>query len=202
MNFGLTDPTKAKQPLTKMIPLQLMATLYQAFTPPPYIVRQYTFPHIPYHIGLKHIHSPDKCVEPYALVPPDFKIVQTFAPHSIQDYNAIGFCFTTALSARRYGTMFSSSAHCSHLLLMDGADRPCLLVTYSVKPYVPRYTIPFEGGHTLLITGSYFRMESDLFAMGTARLVDKAEVQRAIQLHRQSGIEDKNLVTYRRRVLG
>ena len=167
----------------------------------PYITHSFTFPHIPYHCGLRHIHTPERCVEPYALLPPEFCITATSAPRRVSTYDTVDFRFTTALSQTpHHGTMFTCSPECSQLLLMDARGAAYMLVSYSVRAYVPRATVPFEGGHTLVITGTYLRTPSELELLLTQRLVRKEVVQSCIQVHR-SASEDRNLKMYRHQVL-
>ena len=166
-----------------------------------YITHSFTFPHIPYHCALRHIHTPEQCVEPYALLPPDFRITETSAPRRLSAYDTVDFRFTTALTqAPHHGTMFSCSPECSQLLLMDAQGTAYMLVSYSVRAYVPRATVAFEGGHTLLVTGSYLRIPGELERMFAQRLVTREMVQTRIQVHR-SACEDRNLKLYRHRVL-
>ena len=169
--------------------------------PSPYIAHTFTFPHIPYHVALRHIHTPEQCVEPYALLPPDFHIVQTSPPQRMDAYTTVTFRFTSVMGRGRfYGTMFASAPDCSQLLLLDPTCTPFMLVTYSVRAYVPRATVPFEGGHTLLVTGSYLRPPNELERMLTQRMVTRDSVQKHIQVHR-SACEDGNLKLYRHLVL-
>ena len=170
-----------------------------------YIVHSFTFPHIPYHRALRHIHTPEQCIEVYAVLPPGFCITQTFAPEQFSTYNAIGFRFTTTMCARtesHYAALFSSNPDCSQLLLIDSKGIPYMLVSYSVRAYFPQHvsSASFEGGHTLLVTGSYLKPPSELESIYTRRMVAKESVQNAIQAHR-SACEDKNLKSYRHRVL-
>jgi hypothetical protein len=168
---------------------------------PPYITHSFTFPHIPYHCALRHIHTPEQCIEPYALLPPHFRITETSAPRRLSSYHAVDFRFTTALNkAHHFGTMFSSSPESSQLLLMDATGTAYMLVSYSVRAYVPRMTWAFEGGHTLLVTGTYLRSPGELELMLTRRLVTRDGVQKCIQMHR-SACEDRNFRTYRHLVL-
>jgi hypothetical protein len=188
-----------------MHPLWLLLLLIPAQTnglaPSPYITHTFTFPHIPYHLALRHIHTPEHCIEPYALLPPHFNIVQTSPPQRLSVYNTVGFRFTTVLGrGRHYGTMFSCSPECSQLLLMDPTGTPYMLVSYSVRAYVPRMTWAFEGGHTLMVTGTYLRVPGELELMLTRRLVTREAVQKRIQMHR-SACEDRNLKLYRHWIL-
>jgi len=172
----------------------------------PYIVHSFTFPHIPFHRGVRHIHTPERCVEAYAVLPPGFEIVRTHPPERIQAYHAVGFRFRTILCGRKdlhHGALFSSSADASQLLLMDAERVPYMLVTYSVRAYTPPRvtTAPFEGGHTLLVTGSYLRTPSELEALCTRRPVERQTVLNAIQSHHRVADEDAHLRAYRHRVL-
>ena len=182
--------------------LLLFPVLTSALLSPLYITHSFTFPHIPYHCAVRHIHTPEQCIEPYALLPPDFKIVQTSPPQRLNAYHAVGFEFTTVLCARRHhAALFSSSPDCAQLLLMDPAGTPYMLVSYSVRAYVPRSTSSFEGGHTLLVTGTYLRTPTELELLLTRREVKKQAVQNSIQAHR-SPCEDRNLRMYRQGRLG
>jgi hypothetical protein len=188
-----------------MHPLLLLLFLLPAQTnglaSSPYITHTFTFPHIPYHLALRHIHTPEQCIEPYALLPPHFNIVQTSPPQRLSMYNTVGFRFTTVLGqGRHYGTMFSCSPECSQLLLMDPTGTPYMLVSYSVRAYVPRMTWAFEGGHTLMVTGTYLRVPGELELMLTRRLVTREAIQKRIQMHR-SACEDRNLKLYRHWIL-
>jgi len=184
--------------------LTILPTVH-TFNTPPYIVHSFTFPHIPYHRALRHIHTPEHCVEVYAVLPPGFKIIQTFKPQNFNSYNAILFRFTTLACSTReqhYATLFSSSPEWSQLLLMDATNTPYMLVSYSVRAYSPPHksASTFEGGHTLLVTGSYLKLPTELESLCTRRIVERKSVQTAIQSHR-SACEDKNLKEYRHRVL-
>ena len=186
--------------------MRLILFLFLLFTStsalqPPYITHSFTFPHIPYHCGLRHIHTPEHCVEPYALLPPHFRITDTSAPRRLNSYHAIDFRFTPAMhKTPHHGTMFSFTPECSQLLLMDATGTAYMLVSYSVRAYVPRMTWAFEGGHTLLVTGSYLRCPGELELMLTRRLVTRESVHNSIQRHR-SVWEDRNLKIYRHLVL-
>jgi hypothetical protein len=183
-----------------LVLLLLLFTLTSAFQPH-YVTHSFTFPHIPYHYALRHIHTPEHCVEPYALLPPDFRITDTSAPRRLNSYHSVDFRFTTSFhKAHHHGTMFSSSPECSQLLLMDATGAAYMLVSYSVRAYVPRMTWAFEGGHTLLVTGSYLRSPGELELMLTRRLVTKEAVHNSIQRHR-CAYEDRNLKMYRRLVM-
>jgi len=187
--------------MLRILLLLLLPTQAPCLLQPPYITHSFTFPHIPYHLGLRHIHTPEQCVEPYALIPPDFRITQTYPPQCLNAYRAVGFRFTTVLGkGQHYGTMFSCSPECSQLLLMDPTGTPYMLVSYSVRAYVPRATSSFEGGHTLVVTGSYLRVPDELELLLTRRLVTKEVVQGCIQVHK-SACEDKNLKIYRHGVM-
>lgn len=83
---------------------------------------------------------------------------------------------------------------------MDPTGTPYMLVSYSVRAYVPRATSSFEGGHTLVVTGSYLRVPDELELLLTRRLVTKEVVQGCIQVHK-SACEDKNLKIYRHGVM-
>ena len=83
---------------------------------------------------------------------------------------------------------------------MDAKGTPYMLVSYSVRAYVPRYSSSFEGGHTLMVTGSYLRQPTELEALLTRREVTKHEVQNSIQVHRDP-FQDRNLKMYRHYVL-
>ena len=185
----------------------LISTLATAhtFNSNPYIVHSFTFPHIPYYRALRHIHTPEQCVEVYAVLPPGFSIIQTFAPQKFNTYNAIGFRFTTTMCGRtesHSAALFSSTPDSSQLLLIDSTGAPYMLVSYSIRVYVPQHKSfsSFDGGHTLLVTGSYLKQPSELESIYTRRMVAKESVQSAIQSHRSS-CEDKNLKTYRQMVL-
>jgi len=190
--------------MNQIYTLFLIASLTHAcglLPPPPYITHSFTFPHVPYHLALRHIHTPEQCIEPYALVPPQFNIEQTSPPRRMDAYHTVDFRFTSVLGpGRHYGTIFSSAPHCSQILLMDPTGTPYMLVSYSVRAYVPRGTVAFEGGHTLLVTGSYLRTPGDLERMLTQRLVTRDTVQKCILVHRNP-FEDKNLKQYRHAVL-
>ena len=181
--------------------LLLLSTQVHGLIKPPYISHSFTFPHIPYHLALRHIHTPEQCIEPYALLPPEFQIVETFPPKCLSTYKSVEFRFTTAMGpGRHYGTMFSRSPECSQLLLMDPKGTPYMLVSYSVRAYAPRMTWAFGGGHTLMVTGTYLRVPGELELMLTRRSVTREAVQQHIQVHR-SASEDKNLKQYRHAVL-
>ena len=170
-----------------------------------YISHSFTFPHIPYHNGLRHIHTPEQCIEVYGILPPKFVIVKTHAPQRINAYNAVGFSFTTIMCAhneRHHAEFFSSSPESSQLLLMDTEGTPYLLVSYSVRAYFPQHATssPFEGGHSLMVTGSYLRTPTELETLCSRRIVDRQAVQNAIQTHREV-CEDKHLRAYRHNVL-
>jgi hypothetical protein len=184
--------------------LLLLATAANALSP--YIVHTFTFPHIPYHRGLKHIHTPEQCIEAYAVLPPGFEIVQTHPPQRLRAYHTIGFRFKTILCGREerhHATLFTSSPDTSQLLLMDEEGVPYMLVCYSVRAYVPPRTTsaPFEGGHTLLVTGSYLRTPTELEVLCTRRPVERHVVLNAIQSHHRDTYEDAYLKAYRHRVL-
>jgi hypothetical protein len=83
---------------------------------------------------------------------------------------------------------------------MDPTGTPYMLVSYSVRAYVPRMTWAFEGGHTLMVTGTYLRVPGELELMLTRRLVTREAVQKRIQMHR-SACEDRNLKLYRHWIL-
>jgi hypothetical protein len=130
-----------------------------------------------------------------------FRITDTSAPRRLNSYQAIDFRFTTAMhKTPHHGTMFSFTPECSQLLLMDATGTAYMLVSYSVRAYVPRMTWAFEGGHTLLVTGSYLRCPGELELMLTRRLVTRESVHNSIQRHR-SVWEDRNLKIYRHLVL-
>jgi hypothetical protein len=78
-----------------------------------------------------------------------------------------------------------------------------MLVTYSVRAYTPprATTAPFEGGHTLLVTGSYLRIPSELETLCARRPVERQTVLSAIQSHDRAADEDAHLRAYRHRVL-
>ena len=188
-------------PVHRLLLIASLTHAHSLLPPSPYIAHSFTFPHIPYHLALRHIHAPEHCVEPYALVPPHFHIVQTSPPQKLNAYHTVCFRFTSVLGpGRHYGTMFTTSPDCSQLLLMDPRGTPYMLVSYSVRAYVPRMTWAFEGGHTLMVTGTYLRVPGELELMLTRRLVTREAVQRHIQVHR-SASEDKNLKQYRHAVL-
>ena len=177
----------------------------QTFNTHPYIIHSFTFPHIPYHRALRHIHTPEHCVEVYAFLPPGFQIIQTSTPLNFNTYNAIEFRFTTIMCSKKEqhrAALFSSSPECSQLLLMDSTGTPYMLVSYSVRAYSPQHVSAssFEGGHSLLVTGSYLKSPTELESLCTQRMVERQSVQTAIQSHR-SACEDKNLKAYRLRVL-
>ena len=167
-------------------------------------------------IGLRHSPPPDAdartlqslrrlidCVE---WVAPGFEIVRTHPPERIQAYNAVGFRYRTVLCGRKelhHGALFSSSPDASQLLLMDAESVPYMLVTYSVRTYTPPRTTsaPYEGGHTLLVTGSYLRTPTELEVLCTRRPVERHVVLNAIQSHHRDTYEDAYLKAYRHRVL-
>jgi hypothetical protein len=181
--------------------LLLLSTQVHGLIKPPYIFHSFTFPHIPYHLALRHIHTPEQCIEPYALLPPEFQIVETFPPKCLSTYKSVEFRFTTAMGpGRHYGTMFSRSPECSQLLLMDPKGTPYMLVSYSVRAYVPRMTWAFEGGHTLLVTGSYLQTPKELELILTQRSVTKETVHKCMHVLK-SACEDRNLKLYRQQVL-
>ena len=170
-----------------------------------YITHSFTFPHIPYHNALRHIHTPERCVEVYGILPPCFEIVKTSPPQRINTYNAVSFRFTTIMCApkeRHHAVLFSSSPDASQLLLMDTTGTPYMLVSYSVRVYLPQHTTsaPFEGGHTLMITGSHLRTPSELETLCSQRVVDRQAIQNAIQIHKDTH-EDRHLRAYRHNVL-
>ncbi len=179
---------------------------------PPYISHSFNFPHTPYHTALPHIHTPERCIEPYAIVPQGFQITRTFAPVRYQGYTAIGFSYSTILGGEYSATMFASQPDCSQILFMDDGRRPYLLVTYSVKPFISysqacRNEVRSgnnEGGSTLRITGSYLKASSSnvLWTLCALRAVEKIHAQHAIQFRPSwVGNEDPHLKQYRQMVL-
>jgi hypothetical protein len=171
----------------------------------PYVTHSFTFPHIPYHAALRHIHTPEKCVEVYAVLPPGFRITRTEPPQRLGNYHSIAFRFNTAIHNRRqthHGVMFSSSPDCSQLLFMDTTGTAYMLVSYSVRAYCPprASSASYEGGHKLQITGTFLRPSTLIEAICTRRKVDAQKVQNAIQSHRPEN-EDRHLRAYRQRIL-
>ena len=186
------------------ITLSLLLPVASAMSTP-YITHSFTFPHIPYHTGLKHIHTPEKCVEAYAVLPPGFRITRTDPPQILGVYHTIAFRFNTAIHDRKqthHGVMFSSDAHSSQLLFMDAEGTPYMLVTYSIRAYVPPRlsSTSYEGGHKLMITGTFLRPSTLIEDICTRRMVDAQKVQSTIQSHRPEN-EDRHLRAYRQRVL-
>jgi hypothetical protein len=64
----------------------------------PYVTHSFTFPHIPYRTGMRHIHTPEQCVETYAVLPPGFRITRTDPPQKHGAYHTIAFRFNTAIN--------------------------------------------------------------------------------------------------------
>lgn len=200
-----------KLSLNALFPILLLLTSSHSLYINPYISHSFDFPHIPFHIALPHIHTPERCVEPYALVPNEFKITQTFPPLKFQGYNAIRFRFSTMLTEGQYGTLFSSAPDCSQLLLHDERGKAYMLVSYSIRPFVS-YSQSFrnswahgqnEGGITIKVTGSYLRNVNEtntLQLLCTPRIVQRLQVQQALQFRNIHG-EDINFKEYRRMVL-
>ena len=171
----------------------------------PYITHSFTFPHIPYHTGMRHIHTPEQCVETYAVLPPGFRITRTDPPQILGAYHTIAFRFNTAINCGKtphHGVMFSSDPNTSQLLFMNTTGTPYMLVSYSIRAYCPPRlsSMPYEGGHRLLITGTFLRQSTLLEDICIKRKVDAQKVQSAIQSHRPEN-EDKHLKAYRQRIM-
>jgi hypothetical protein len=61
-----------------------------SFTP-----QRFTFPGVPFDVGVRHIHSPEHFVAAHGLSPPGFEIVETSAPLWIRDHVLMGFRYRT-----------------------------------------------------------------------------------------------------------
>jgi hypothetical protein len=164
----------------------------------PYIRHSLDFPHVPYDVALRHIHTPEQCVDVYGMVPPGFRILQTITPMRMDTYDVVQFTFTTVLGGVRHASLFSSEADSSQILFFNASLKPSLLASLSVKPHG-------TGGHRLLVTGSYLREpDSALERLLTRRAVSKKAIHDAVQLGYRGSVgkpEDPNLKEYRRRVL-
>lgn len=64
--------------------------LARAFTP-----QLFTFPGVPFDMGVRHIHSPEHFVSAHGLAPPGFEIVETSWPRMVKDHVVMGFRYRT-----------------------------------------------------------------------------------------------------------
>jgi hypothetical protein len=165
---------------------------------PPYVRHSLEFPHIPYDVGLRHIHTPEQCVDAYGLLPPGFQILKTLTPIRMGSCDVVQFTFTTILGGVRHASLFSSDVDSSQLLFFNASLKPALLASLRVRP-------SGRGGHSLLVTGSYLaKPEGVLERLLTRRAVSKKAIHDAIQIGYRGSVgkpEDANLKEYRRRVL-
>lgn len=161
----------------------------------PYLSQHFTFYYIPYPVVLRYIHTPELFMETHALAPPGARILHTQAPVRSGEYDAVHFTFTAMLLGTRYGTVFSSEAASSQLLLLDEDKKPYMLATLSVRA--------LGQGCRLRVTGSRLRPATAL--VDRMRWpVEAKEVQSAIQGGYRKSVgkkEDEWLREYRSRVL-
>lgn len=152
-------------------------------------------PQVPWWSAVRHIHSPERFLEAHGLAPRGARVTETFRPVGKGRDNLVAFTLWTD-EGRMSGRLLSQEAGSSQVVLLDEADRMCLLARLSVEEA--------GGGDGVVI-----RVGADMArAVGgwdpAAALADGASaeaVRGAILRGAAATWEDPNLRLYRRRAL-
>lgn len=139
-------------PICLILPLAQIAASYEMNR---YVTQICTHPHHSYLSGLRYIHTPEECVEPYSLVPHGFRILEAQPPEKLQDYWTARFAYTTDAGGKHQAVIFSSDHESSQILFLSGPTTPHLLAGLSIKPLG-------TGGFRLLVTGTRLQSPSPL----------------------------------------
>ena len=86
----------------------------RAFAP----MQVFTFPGIPFDVGVRHIHSPEHFVIGHGLAAPGFEIIKTNSPLLVREYVLVEFRYKTWLGQGE-GRLFTDNWNESMLWLWD-----------------------------------------------------------------------------------
>ena len=162
---------------------------------------QFSFPNVPFDLGIRHIHTPESFAISHRLTMPDFELMEVSEPWRHGNYAVITFKFRTLLGESS-AKMFTNEKNTSYILI-SRPDHPenKVLTTLRVKK---------EGtfGHRLHVTSMFLDSQHNLSptpmdmvsGFGTSILTQES-VDDAIRQGYTVRKEDPNLLVYRRMVL-
>ena len=115
---------------TVLAPAQLMLLIASRST-------TLEFPNVPFHFGIRQLHSPEHFAKAHPLTFPNFRILPNVSkPVVHQNCTLVAFDFEVGFVPRRFSArMFSSNCRQSHLLIMDSSFRSCAYVSLRVEPF-------------------------------------------------------------------
>lgn len=169
-------------------------------TPPPTINVQasaethhfkWVFPHVPYELGIRHIHTPEHVTHTHRFGTPFFRITNTTAPRRGKMATAVDFeC--EMLGSRHNVTMVSLER--SHAALYFRKGNKSVMCAHF-------YVRPLDKGHELKLTATLFqRLPLEARAL-MAVSVGVNMLEDYVFWAHETPKQDSNLRAYRRMVL-
>ena len=162
---------------------------------------QFSFPNIPFDLGIRHIHTPESFALSYKSSMPDFSLMHVSPPWRCGNYAVISFKFRTLLGEND-ARMFTDEK-CTSYLIVSAPDSPGNKVMTTLR-------VKREGmfGHKLHVSSMFLDTQhskeisllNQISGFGTS-IMTQESVEDAIHQGYEVHVEDENLLTYRRMVL-